>query len=198
MRARGKTPVFAGAAFRAFEIGISQAPRLQRFLEANPEYYFTVGGVGPKPTEAKEELEYLPPAEMPFRKMWMLEFRGEDDAMAGMAGVVSDLIAESVWHVGLFIVATSLHGRGAAQDMYGSLESWMRAQGARWSRLGVVQGNLRAERFWERQGYCETRKRVVEEACRRPNTVRVMAKPLAGGSLADYLALVARDRPESP
>ena len=28
------------------------------------------------------------------------------------------------------------------------------------------------------------------------NTLRVMAKPLAGGSLAEYFALVARDRPE--
>ena len=28
-------------------------------------------------------------------------------------------------------------------------------------------------------------------------TVRVMAKPVAGGTLAEYLALVARDRPES-
>jgi hypothetical protein len=30
------------------------------------------------------------------------------------------------------------------------------------------------------------------------NDLRVMAKPLAGGTLAEYLALVARDRPETP
>ena len=198
MRSRDKPVLFDDGAFRAFEIGIEDAPRLQQFLEANPEYYFTVGGVGPKPTEAIEELEYLPPAEMPYRKMWMLEFRGEGEAMIGMAGVVSGLIAENVWHVGLFIVATALHGSGRAREIYDALESWMRNSGARWSRLGVVQGNLRAERFWERQGYVETRKRVLEEAGRRTNTVRVMAKPLAGGSVAQYLQLVARDRPESP
>jgi len=32
----------------------------------------------------------------------------------------------------------------------------------------------------------------------RVNDLRVMAKPLAGGAIADYLAMVARDRPESP
>jgi GNAT superfamily N-acetyltransferase len=195
---RAELPLFAGTACRAFEMGFKDAPRLQAFLEANPEYYFAVGGVGPRPTEAREEFEYLPPAEMPFRKMWLLEFRGDDEAMAGMATVASDLMVEHVWHLGLFIVATSLHGHGAAQDMYGALESWMRAQGARWSRLGVVQGNLRAERFWEAQGYAETRTRILSEPGRRTNTVRVMAKPLAGGSIAEYLSLVARDRPESP
>jgi len=198
MRAGEQTPVFSRGAFRAFEIGIEDAQRLQQFLEMNPEYYFTVGGVGPKPTEAKEELEYLPPAEMPYRKMWMLEFRSEGEAMIGMAGVVSDLIAEKVWHIGLFIVATALHGSGKAREIYDALESWMRANGACWSRLGVVHGNLRAERFWERLGYRETRRRVFEEEGRRTNTIRVMMKPLAGGSVAEYLAMVARDRPESP
>jgi hypothetical protein len=30
------------------------------------------------------------------------------------------------------------------------------------------------------------------------NTVRVMAKPLAGGTLEEFLSLVPRDRPEVP
>jgi hypothetical protein len=42
----------------------------------------------------------------------------------------------------------TLHGGGAAHDLYKQLESWMRTNGARWSRLGVVEGNRRAERFW--------------------------------------------------
>jgi hypothetical protein len=31
----------------------------------------------------------------------------------------------------------------------------------------------------------------------RVNTVRVMMKPLAGGTLARYLSLIGRDRPEA-
>jgi hypothetical protein len=33
---------------------------------------------------------------------------------------------------------------------------------------------------------------------KKTHLVRVMAKPLAGGTLADYLSLVARDRPDTP
>ena len=68
-------------------------------------------------------------------------------------------------------------------------------QGARWLRLGVVRGNARAERFWERCGYVQVRERGPVQMGRKTNLLRVMVKPLAGGTLDEYLALVARDRP---
>jgi hypothetical protein len=33
---------------------------------------------------------------------------------------------------------------------------------------------------------------------RKTNVLRVMVKPLAGGSVDEYLALVERDRPSAP
>jgi hypothetical protein len=108
------------------------------------------------------------------------------------------MIAAGVWHVGFFVVATALHGRGAARLLHDHLEHWMRAQGAQWSRLGVVEGNTRGERFWERSGYVDVRKRHGVQTGARTNTLRVMAKPLAHGRIQDYLALIERDRPESP
>ena len=75
----------------------------------------------------------------------------------------------------------------------------VRADGVRgreWLRLGVVHGNLRAERFWDALGYVEARTRQGVELGKLVNTVRVMVKPLAGGTLARYLTLVGRDRPD--
>jgi hypothetical protein len=51
--------------------------------------------------------------------------------------------------------------------------------------------------FWERCAFVEVRRRDGVEMGTRTNTIRVMAKPLAGGTLREYLALVARDRPEA-
>ena len=45
-------------------------------------------------------------------------------------------------------------------------------------------------------GYREVRLRRGVPYGKNVNDIRVMVKPLAGGSLADYLAAVARDRPE--
>jgi predicted N-acetyltransferase YhbS len=115
-----------------------------------------------------------------------------------MANVSSDFLAPGVWLVGLFMVASSRHGTGIAAEAYAALEAWARGQGARWMRLGVVVGNTRAERFWGRVGYTEVRRRAGVAMGARVNELSVMCKPLDGGSLEQYLALVARDRPETP
>lgn len=191
-------PLFSVGAWRCVELDFDAVPMLQAFFEANPGYHLAVEGRAPGPYAAREEFESLLPAEWGYDKRWMLGFLQADGTMNAMASVVSNLLAEGVWHVGLFIVATSLHGNGTAHELYSGLESWMRANGARWLRLGVVDGNRRAERFWQRHGFVELRRRLGVQMGERLNDVCVMAKPLDGGVLPEYLALVVRDRPESP
>ena len=70
----------------------------------------------------------------------------------------------------------------------------MRAQGARWLRLGVVRGNARAERFWEKAGFVDVLERREYAQGSKRHTLRVMAKPLAGGTLDEYRMIVPRDR----
>ena len=183
--------------WRVVELGAGSESLLQRFFEENPLYFESVNGEPPQPTEAHEEIHGALPAGWPYTKKWVIGYANAQGSLAAMANLVSDLIAPSVWHIGTFIVATSKHGSGDAHTLYQNLESWARGHGAQWLRLGVVQGNVRAERFWERQGFIETRVRSGVSMGKLTNTLRVMFKPLAGGSIAQYLALVERDRPES-
>ena len=176
-------------------LGTADVVELQRFFDANPEYFLTVQGEPPRPDEAERELADVPPAGMPYREMLLIGF--VDDAsgdLAGMATIVGDFIADHVWHIGLFIVASALHGSGAAHVLYRKLEQWMVDRGARWIRLGVVQGNAKAERFWQRSGYVQVRERGPLQMGRKTNLLRVMVKPLADSTLDAYLALVGRDR----
>jgi GNAT superfamily N-acetyltransferase len=173
-----------------------RVPLLQRFFDANPEYSIAVNGEPPGPHEAHEEIHDELPAGWSFTKKWLIGYADERDVLAAMANVVSDLLAPRVWHIGLFVVATSRHGTGDAHLLYRGLERWAAASGAHWLRLGVVAGNARAERFWAAHGYMETRKRTGVEMGKRINTIRVMVKPLAGGTLEQYLSLVSRDRPD--
>lgn len=189
-------PLFKAGPFRAVELAARDIPALQRFFEENPEYFFAVGGEPPRPDEAREEFDFMPPPDYPFERKWLIGFLDASGAMMGMAGGLSNLFSEGVWHIGLFVVATRLHGSGAALEMHRGLEGWMRDGGARWVRLGVVEGNARAERFWEKAGYLDARKRHGVEMGKMVNTLRVMAKPLAGGGLEEYLSRVARDRPD--
>jgi hypothetical protein len=187
--------LFTFDAWRADALDDGDVAAVQRFFDENPEYFFIVNGEGPAPDEARREFADLPPADMSFSERWVIGFFDEAGALAGVAGVLSDLIADSVWHVGLFIIASALHGSGASARSYRCLEEWMRAQGARWIRLGVVKGSAKAERFWEKSGYCQVRERGPIVMGRQSNLLHVMVKPLGAALLADYLALVERDRP---
>jgi RimJ/RimL family protein N-acetyltransferase len=189
--------LFGSHGLRAEELRAEDVPALQRFFERNPEYSLAVSGQPPKPDDAQEEFDDLPPPGMPFRGRWVLKLVDTRDEIAGTASLLSDFLAEGVWHVGLYMVATSLHGSGVAAGLYRAMEDWMAAQGAQWIRLGAVIGNERAERFWRKMGYVEVRQRSGVVMGLRTNTLRVFVKPLAGGSVADYLAKVERDRPES-
>lgn len=187
-----------GDGLRAIEIGPDELPGLQRLFDANPDYFLAVNGEIAGPDEAREEVEGSLPAGWPFTRKWVLGLIDSGGKMVAMLNVVSDLLAPGVWHIGLFMVDTASRGGGLAQALLGRLERWALAGGAAWLRLGVVAGNARAERFWERAGFVDVRRREGVAMGRKVNAVRVMAKPLRGGNLPDYLARVPRDRPESP
>jgi GNAT superfamily N-acetyltransferase len=192
----------AARRWRLRALGEQDMPTLQRFFEANPDYFIDINGEPPRTDEAECEFRDTPPAGMAYREMVMLGFfddQGDHDGeLVAMATVVGDFIAEHVWHIGLFIVATALHGSGAAQAIYRRLEDWIVARGANWIRLGVVAGNTRAERFWQRSGYIEVRERGPVAMGQRMHLLRVLVKPIDGRAIEPYLALVARDRPGAP
>ncbi|MDE2299835.1 MAG: GNAT family N-acetyltransferase [Burkholderiales bacterium] len=180
---------------RTVEITSADEPVLQCFFDANPQYFLAVQGQPAAADEAHEEIHGELPPGWRCTKKWLVGYVDAQGSLQAMANVVSDLLAPGVWHIGLFIVATARFGTGDAQALYRGLETWASTEGANWMRLGVVQGNVRAERFWEALGFVQTRTRSGVEMGKLTNTLRVMVKPLAGGTLEQYLSLVERDRP---
>ena len=197
----GLSTLFAAGLGTAFEMHAPDLPALQRFFVENPEYQLLVEGEPPGPDAAQKEFDARPPADWPLKKKWLIGFRSKKGGnkngdLIAVADLLEDLFIPGVWHLGLFIVATRLHGRGVAQALYEALEIWLRERGCNWIRLGVVIGNVRAERFWEKCGYVEMRQRLGVPYGRKVNDLRVMVRPLGDEKLSDYLAKVARDRPE--
>jgi GNAT superfamily N-acetyltransferase len=177
------------------ELTGERAPLLQQFFEENPAYFVATSGEPAGPLEAIEEITSKVPAEMPFTKKWVVGYVGAEGSLVAMANLITDLLAVSIHHIGTFILATRFHGSGQAQLLYQGLERWAVSQGAAWLRLGVVQGNTRAERFWAAQHYVPVRERPGIEMGKRVVTVRNMVKPVAGGLLEEYFAIAPRDRP---
>ncbi len=189
--------VFASRDLRARELTTRDVPLLQALLDANPGYFKAVNGREARADEAQQEFDEEPPAHLGWTRRWFLGLFEPDGTLAGVTIVVSDLCAPRVWHVALFLLATRLHGGGAAQSTFEALEAWVRDQGAQWLRLGVVMANARARRFWQRQHFQDLRLRLGVDTGGRMNDIITCCKPLAGGSIDDYLTLVPRDAPGS-
>lgn len=198
MAAAPSLPSSPIAALRTVELGPGDEPLLQRFFDENPAYFIAVNGEPAGPGEAHEEIHSRPPADFSFTRTMVIGYVDGTGALVAMADVVIDLLAEGVWHIGLFIVATARHGNGDAQRLHHGLERWAADHGARWLRLGVVHGNARAERFWRSMGYTQVRTREGVTLGRLTHKLRVMVKPLGGHTLEEFLSKVARDRPEIP
>jgi len=179
------------------ELKAGTEPLLQRLFEENPLYFLSMNGQPAGPTEAHEEIHDPLPAGWTYTRKLVLGYIASDGSLAAMANIVSDMLAPTVWHISTFIVATARHGSGDAATIYQSLEVWASKHGAKWLRLGVVRGNPRAEHFWDRQGFTEARVRYGVQMGVQTNALRVMFKPLTGGTLEQYIALVARDRPDA-
>ena len=187
---------FAFGVHVAVEATGSDLPAIAAFYAESPEYLRGVEGREPGPADAAEFVHDAPPSGFAYTTAFNLLLRDTGGRIDGLMGVATDLPTAGVWHLGLLIVATRLHGSGFAQAALAAYEGWARAAGAQWLRLGVVAQNARAIRFWQRQGYLELRRREGIAMGALSNTVILMMKPLTARPLADYLARVPRDRPD--
>jgi GNAT superfamily N-acetyltransferase len=190
-------PLFQGQGFRVGVLAAAQVPLLQALFDANAGYFQAVNGRPAAPDEAQLEFDELPPPHLPFRQRWVAGIFSDGGALLGTLVLVADLGAANVWHIALLLVDQARHGSGLAAQVMAGLQAWAGSQGAQWLRLGVVVGNLRAQRFWLRQGFTATRLRRGIDTGGRLNDLQVMVKPLADGTLADYLTLVPRDAPDA-
>lgn len=174
------------------------------FAQANPEYeQMVAGGLPDRDTYLSEYFDHTPPPEMSYSSQHhLLAFTKTVDAreheLVGLIECAIDLMARGVGHIGFFQVATRLQGSGMAQQLYTALEDWLVSQGSVALRLGVVEQNARAQAFWARNGYQRIKTRQNVDFGRQTNTVHTMIKLVGPLTMDAYLAMVARDRAETP
>jgi ribosomal protein S18 acetylase RimI-like enzyme len=175
-------------------------PALAAFCRDNPEYDVFLTGEVPDEAEWVEDfMTDLPPASFNWTHTHKLIVRRhqDPDIIAAIIDVTEDMIDKGVGHIGLFQVATALHGTGLANDLYQALEDWLASRGTDVLRLGVLDGNARGMAFWTRHGFLETRRRQGTAPTGKTHLSHVLYKPLKPLTLEAYRLRVPRDDPNS-
>ncbi len=86
----------ASSGLRTVELGTGNEANLQRFFDANPQYFMSVNGEPAGP------------------KKWLVGHLDGEGALQAIVNVLSDLLTPSVWHISLLIVAAARHGNARA------------------------------------------------------------------------------------
>lgn len=190
-------PLFHSPDLAVHPLQAAEVPELQALFDAHPLYFQVVNGRSAHADEAQQEFDERPPPHLPWVRHHHTGVRDGRGTLVGTLVFTEGLCDAAVCHLGLFWLATPLHGSGLAEPLHEAWADWARRQGARWLRLAVIAGNTRAERFWQRLGYTELRRRAGVDTGGRVNDARVLLRPLGDDTVEGYLARVPRDRPGS-
>ena len=189
------SPQSPGAGMRTVLLAQDDGLLVQSFYDSNPASFVLLTGLPAAKHAALDDSMALPPDDFSYKRKYFIGVIDADGQLLAVADVIEDLLAAGVWHIGLFIVATALHGSGYARRWLTCIEQWAIGFGAKYLRLGVIQGNQRAYRFWEKSGFKKLKLLSGAELGGSLHHLRVMVKPFDSGCLASYFRLVPRDRP---
>ena len=88
---------------------------------------------------------------------------GPDGAAVGIAAGVRDDTDAALAYLMSMWVAPDARGSGAADGLIGRVIEWARDEGIATIRLHVTEGNARAERVYDRNGFSRTGTMIVRD-----------------------------------
>jgi GNAT superfamily N-acetyltransferase len=148
-----------GPGFRARPLEDSDAPALQRVLEASADYYDLVLGVPPGPAEAVAVALAGPEAGAdPAGKLLYGIWTPDGEDLVGVLDAFRDYPEPGVWYVGLLLLLPNVRSTGIGRKIVEALFAAAQPLGAREFQINVVEQNVAAQRFWKSLGFSETRR----------------------------------------
>ena len=132
---------------------------LYALFQETAEYSLLVEGKLPTRDEARGELTGLPPglglSDKFFLGFWM------DRTLVGCAEILRGYPEAQIAYLGLLLFSPAHQGRGLGVLALDRLTELMRSWHCRELRLAVIDKNVRALRFWEREGFRELYRKSV-------------------------------------
>ncbi len=145
-------PLFSCGDETALEITPEDMPALQALLERAADYYHLVENRPPGPDAALTLVNDGPPGWGRENKI-LIGIFGNDGTLAAVLEGMRHYPRDFIYWIGLLLVDPARRGQGLGERIMTEFEGWARSQGARQIRLGVVDVNEKAMRFWRRIGF---------------------------------------------
>lgn len=158
----------------------SDRKALQAVLASAPAYSLLVEGRLPPPSAADEMLAALPQGKTLSDKFVFAVAAG--DEVLGCVDMIRGHPEPHIAFLGLLLFAETALGRGRGAVALRHVESVARSWGCSALRIAVIESNVRAIAFWQRQGFAELYRK---EAAGFTAQAIVMERVLASGPAVD-------------
>lgn len=145
---------------------------VEKLCENCSDYYILVDGVLPTIKEVNEIFTDLPPNKS-YEDKFVLGIFTNNDKLVGLVDLIRDFPTVGEWMLGLMIIDADERGNGLGTIAHKALNEWAISLGAKTFRIGVVQENYGALKFWTGLGYIKI-KEVDMEFTAKKHTVDVM------------------------
>lgn len=144
------------------DINLTCGYKLKRLLKGNnnivaklcekcSDYYILSGGVYPSEEEINNIFIDLPPNKNLEDKFLLGVYKS--DELVGMVDIIKDFPTIGEWTLGLMLIEPGERDSGLGKIIHKALIKWAKNLGAKTFRIGVIENNQKAFKFWSNLGY---------------------------------------------
>jgi GNAT superfamily N-acetyltransferase len=145
---------------------------VQLLCERCLDYFEIVEGRPPEKDAGHEILNDLPEGK-DFKDKHVFGCFNESDKLIAVVDIIEDYPVKGEWIIGLLMIDPEERGKGLGKALHEYIRDYVLVNGADKLRIGVVEGNEKAYRFWSALGYYEV-KRITMKNGNKDNIVVVM------------------------
>lgn len=119
------------------------------------DYFILSGETLPSKDDVSALFTDLPPNKNFEDKFFLGIYKS--DKLIGIIDIVRDYPTISEWTIGLLLLEPEERGRGLGTVIHEALVKWSKSLGAKRFRIGVINDNDRAFKFWSNLGYAKVK-----------------------------------------
>ncbi len=152
--------------------------KLQMLFEKCTDYFELIQGYPAGPAESQSLFSALPEGKAYKDKYLLGVFSNATDWLVGIIDLIRDFPTCGEWMLGLMLLDPDYRALGIGSQVFQAITGWCQSSGAASIRLGVVEDNTAAVRFWQTMGFKEIDRKPFQHHGSKDHTTIVMRRHL--------------------
>lgn len=158
-------------------IAANDEQEIQVFLEDCSDFSMLESGKPTQPGDGYKLLTALPPDTTPDQKI--IVFVEQCGIKVGLVELIANYPEKGIWWIGLLLIRPNFRGKSLGKQIVDVLGRAMADSNAREIRLGVLENNPDAYRFWLKNCFKKLFSKTDQVIGTKTHTVYVLGKKLS-------------------